>query len=92
MKRKDYNEVTNKIVAVEQVLSRGQRIPSIELVFKTSGYNRTGGHKVYIDFKCAEELLQKLKVETTSIQSKYFPSEYYDKLAKPLEALFCDRA
>jgi len=88
MKRKDYNEVTNKIVAVEQVLSRGQRIPALELVFKTDGFNRHGGHKVYIDFKCAKELLEKLKVETTSIESKYFPSEYYDRLTKPLETLF----
>lgn len=91
MKRKDYNEVTNKIVNVEQVLSRGQRVPALELVFKTSGFNRLGGHKVYIDYKCAMELLEKLKVETTSIQSKYFPGEYYDKLTAPLQALFCDR-
>jgi hypothetical protein len=92
MKRKDFSEVVNKIVNVEQVVSRGQRIPSIELVFKPSGYNRTGGHKVYIDYKCAEELLKKLKVETTSIQSKYFPHEYYDRLTKPLETLFSYRA
>jgi len=91
MKRKDYNEVTNKIVSVEQVLSRGNRVPSIELVFKTDGFNRAGGHKVYIDFKCAKELLEKLKVETTSIESKYFPGEYYDKLTKPLETLFFNR-
>lgn len=91
MKRKAYNEVTNKIVNVEQVLSRGQRVPSIELTFKTSGHNRLGGHKVYIDYKCAEELLIKLKVETTAIQSKYFPSEYFDKLTAPLQTLFCDR-
>lgn len=88
MKRKDYDQVTNKIVNVEQVLSRGQRIPSIELTFKTSGYNRFEGHKVYIDFKCAQELLNKLKVETSAIESKYFPSEYYDRLTKPLETLF----
>lgn len=91
MKRKDYNEVTHKIVNVEQVLSRGSRVPSIELIFKTSGFNRVGGHKVYIDYKCAEELLKKLKVETTQIQSKYFPNEYYDKLTKPLVSLLCDR-
>ena len=90
MKRKDYNEITNKIVKVEQALSRGQRIPSIELIFKTDGFNRIGGHKVYIDYKCAKELLEKLKVETTTIESKYFPNEYFDKLTKPLEALFCD--
>lgn len=91
MKRKDYNEVTNKIVNVEQVLARGERVPALELTFKTSGYNRLGGHKVYIDYRCAEELLKKLKVETSSIQSKYYPGEYFDKLTAPLETLFCDR-
>lgn len=92
MKRKDYDQVINKIVRVEQVISRGQRIPTLELTFKTSGYNREEGHKVYIDFKCAEELLKKLKVETTAIESKYFPHEYYDRLTRPLETLFGNRA
>jgi len=89
MKRKDYNEITNKIVNVEQVLSRGQRVPVLELTFKESGYSRIGGHRVYIDYKCAEELLKKLNIETNNLKSKYLPSEYYDKLTEPLKSLFC---
>jgi len=82
MKRKDYNEITNKIVNASQVLSRGQRVPSIELVFKESGYNKVGGHKVYVDYKCAKELVSKLTEIINSMESKYFVNEYYDKLLK----------
>lgn len=82
MKRKDYNEITNKIVKAEQVLARGQRVPSIELIFKESGYSKIGGHKVYIDYECAKELVSKLSEIIDSMQSKYFVNEYYDKLLK----------
>lgn len=87
MKRKDYCEVTNKIVSTEQVLARGHRAPAIELTFKVSGHNRTGGHRVYIDYRCAQELITKLQKEIDSIESKYFVNEYYNRLHRPLEAL-----
>jgi len=82
MKRKDYNEVTNKIVNVDQVIARGQREPALELVFKTDGYNRIGGHKVYIDYKCAKELLSKLDINIREIESKYFPNEFYKRIQR----------
>ena len=82
MKRKDYNEVTNKIVNTELVLSRGQRVPSIEIVFKESGFNRTSGHKVYIDYKCGKELIVKLTEIINNMEAKYFVNEYYDRLLK----------
>ena len=87
MKRKDYGDVTNRIVSTEQVLARGLRAPAIELTFKTSGHNRTGGHRVYIDYKCAQELITKLQKEIDSIESKYFVNEYYNRLHRPLETL-----
>jgi hypothetical protein len=80
MKRKDYNEVVNKIVNIEQVLARGQREPALELTFKTSGYNRLGGHKVYIDYKCAKELVAKLNSNIDSVKSKYFANEFYTEM------------
>jgi len=84
MKRKDYNEIINKIVSVEPVLSRGQRIPSLELIFKENGYNRLSGHKIYIDYKCAKELLQKLDLTIREVETKYFPHEFYERLSKAL--------
>ena len=80
MKRKDYNEVVNKIVNIEQVLARGQREPAFELTFKTSGYNRLGGYKVYIDYKCAKELVTKLNSNIDSVKSKYFANEFYAEM------------
>jgi len=88
MKRKDYNEVTNKIVNVDQVIARGQREPVIELIFKTSGYNRLEGHKVYIDFKCAQELYSKLETNIREIESKYHPQEFYDRLQRSVDKIF----
>jgi hypothetical protein len=88
MKRKDYNEVVNKIVNIEQVLARGQREPALELTFKTSGYNRLGGHKVYIDYKCAKELAAKLSSNIDSVKSKYFAKEFYDDLHNSKEYLY----
>ena len=88
MQRKDYNEVTNKIVNIEEVVSRGQREPVFELTFKTSGYNRTGGHRVYIDYQCGKELLKKLSTHIDNVQSKYFVDEYYQRIQRPQEKMF----
>ena len=87
MKRKEYNEVTNKIVNIEQVLSRGLREPALELTFKTSGFNRIGGHKVYIDYKCAKELVTKLQTHISNIQSKYHANEFYENLRRSQEQM-----
>ena len=57
-KRKEYNAVLNKIVNTSKVISRGQRVPVIELTFKPDGY-RKDGHLVYIDYKCAKEMIEK---------------------------------
>jgi hypothetical protein len=91
MKRKEYGEVTNKIVNVEQVIARGQREPVIELVFKTSGYNRLDGHKVYIDYKCAKELISKLEVNIREVESKYHPYEFYNRLQRSADEILCGR-
>jgi len=61
MKRKEYSEVTNKIVNVDQVLSRGQREPVLELTFKTSGHNRLEGHRVYITISVHRNYIKNLK-------------------------------
>lgn len=82
MKRKEYNEITNKIVGVDQVIGRGQRTPVLELIFKTDGHNRIGGHKVYIDYKCAKELLSKLEINTKEIESKYYCHEFYERIQR----------
>ena len=87
MKRKDYNEVTNKIVNVDQVIARGQREPVIELVFKTSGYNRMEGHKVYIDYKCAKGLIQKLELNIREVESKYYPQAFYERLQRSVDQI-----
>jgi hypothetical protein len=87
MKRKEYNEVTNKIVNVDQVLSRGHREPVFELTFKTSGYNRFEGHKVYIDFKCAQELLTKLNTSVRDVESKYRPHSFYERLQRSVDQI-----
>jgi hypothetical protein len=89
MKRKEYNEVTNKIVNIELVTTRGCRVPILELTFKESGHNRLGGHKVYIDYNCAKELSRKINDNIRDLQSKYFANEYYDKLLQPVEQMFC---
>jgi len=89
MKRKEIYSIKNKIVNVEQVLDRGERVPLLELEFKQSGFIRTGGHKVYIDYKCALELQKKITNHIDVIQSKYFASEYYNKIhGNPTEQLF----
>jgi len=82
MKRKDYNEITNKIVNVDKVIARGQREPVIEFTFKPDGFNRTGGHKVYIDYKCAKELLTKLDTNIREIETKYYPNEFYERIQR----------
>jgi len=89
MKRKNYDNVINKIVNVEEVVSRGQRLPSIELCFKENGFNRLGGHSVYIDYKCAKELHEKLSSIIRLMESKYFPNEYYDRLFRSEEEILC---
>lgn len=89
MKRKDYNETTNKIVNVDQVIARGQREPVLELVFKSDGYNRIGGHKVYIDYKCAKELLIKLTNNIQEIESKYHPNEFYERIQRSQRTILC---
>lgn len=87
MKRKEYNEVTNKIVNVDQVISRGQREPVFELTFKTSGYNRFEGSRVYIDFRCAQELLKKLEPSVREVESKYHPFAFYERLQRTVEEI-----
>lgn len=89
MKRKEIYSIKNKIVNVEQVLDRGERVPLLELEFKQSGFHRTAGHKVFIDYACALELQKKIALHVNSIQSKYFASEFYNKIhGKPTEQLF----
>ena len=80
MKRKEYNAIKNKIVNITPVLSRGERVPIIELEFKENGFSRTGGQLVYIDYKCAKELIKKLQDNLDVMRSKYFPQEFYDSL------------
>jgi len=88
MKRKEYNEVTNKIVNIDTVLTRGSRVPILELTFKESGHNRIGGHRVYIDYKCAQELSNKISEVLRDMQSKYFVSEYYDNTLRTINQMF----
>jgi len=83
VKRKDIDNVTNKIVNITQVIGRGQRVPLIELEFKANGFTKNNGHKVYIDYNCAKELLNKINNNIDIMQSKYFVNEYYEKLTKP---------
>lgn len=86
MKRKDVNETINKIVNVDQVVARGHREPILEINFKENGFNRFGGHKVYIDYKCAKELLEKLKTNIREVESKYYPHEFYERIQKSADA------
>jgi len=88
MKRKEYNEVTNKIVNIDTVLARGQREPVFELTFKTSGYNRMEGHRVYIDYKCAKELITKLNSNINNIESQFFPNEFYERIHRSSDKMF----
>jgi len=80
MKRKEYNAIKNKIVNITPVLSRGERVPIIELEFKENGFSRAGGQLVYIDYECAKELIKKLQDNLDIMRSKYFPQEFYDSL------------
>jgi len=89
VKRKDYNNIINKIVNVEEVISRGQRLPSLELNFKENGFNKLGGHTVYIDFKCAKELVEKLQSTIRVMESKYYPNEFYNRLFRSAEEILC---
>lgn len=84
MKRKEHSEVVNKIVSIEQALSRGQRTPCLELTFKENGFNRFNGHRIYVDYKCAKELQQKLDTIIREVETKYFPYEFYNRLDKAL--------
>jgi len=83
MKRKEINEITNKIVNVEKVVGRGHRVPLIELTFKENGFNKINGHKVYIDFKCAKELFEKINLNLKEIESTYYPNEFYNRFFGP---------
>ena len=87
MKRKEYSEVTNKIINVDQVLSRGQPEPVLELTFKTSGHNRLEGHRVYIDYKCAQELYKKLEINIREVESKYHPQDFYERLQRSVNQI-----
>jgi len=82
VKRKEINEITNKIVNVDQVIGRGHREPVLELTFKENGFNRLGGHKVYIDYKCAQELVNKLSTNIREVESKYYPHEFYERIQR----------
>lgn len=81
-KRKDYNAVTNKIINTTKVLARGQRVPVIELNFKPDGFQREGGHQVYVDYKCAKEVVQKLSEQIREIESSYYPYELLERINK----------
>lgn len=81
-KRKEYDAVTNKIVNTSKVLARGQRVPVIELNFKPDGFKKEGGHQVYVDYKCAKEVVQKLSEQIREIESSYFPYEMFDRINK----------
>lgn len=80
-KRKEYNAVLNKIVNASKVASRGQRVPVIELTFKPDGY-RKDGHLVYVDYKCAKELIKKLNDQVREIETTYFPYEIFNRINK----------
>lgn len=80
-KRKEYNAITNKIVNTTKVLSRGQRVPVIEMTFKPDGYRRDG-HQVYIDYACAKEAVQKLNEQIREIESTYFPYQLFERINK----------
>jgi hypothetical protein len=80
-KRKEHGAVLNKIVNTDKVLSRGQRVPVLELTFKQDGYRRDG-HQVYVDYKCAKELIQKLDTQIREIEASYFPAELYNRINK----------
>ena len=80
-KRKEHGATLNKIVNTGKVLSRGQRVPALELTFKQDGYRRDG-HQVYIDYRCAVELMQKLSVQVQEIEAAYFPAELHNRINK----------
>jgi len=81
-KRKEYNAITNKIVNTTKVLARGQRVPVVELNFKPDGFQKNNGHQVYVDYKCAKELIQKLSEQVREIESSYYPHEMFDRINK----------
>jgi hypothetical protein len=81
-KRKDYKAITNKIVNTSKVIARGQRVPVLELNFKPSGFTKEGGHQVYIDYKCAKEVIEKLSEQVREIESSYFPYEMFNRINK----------
>lgn len=81
-KRKDYEAVTNKIVNTSKVLARGQRVPVIELNFKPNGFIKDGGHQVYIDYKCAKEVVDKLSEQIREIESTYYPCALFERINK----------
>ena len=83
MKRKDVYESINKIVNINQVIGRGQRVPLIEIEFKPNGFSKLSGHRIYVDYKCAKELLKKIDDSVNNLESKYFVNEYYDRIHKP---------
>lgn len=80
MKRKDAYETVNKIVNISQVLGRGQRVPLIEIEFKPDGFSKLTGHRVYVDYACAKELLKKIDDNVDSVESKYFAHEHYNRI------------
>jgi len=82
MKRKDTYETVNKIVNINQVLGRGQRVPLIEIEFKPNGFSKLSGHRIYVDYKCAKELLKKIDDNVNNLESKYFVNEFYDRIHK----------
>lgn len=82
LKRKEYNAIINKIVKTNKVLSRGQRVPVIELNFKPNGFSKDNGHTVYVDYKCAKELLAKIDTEIREIEASYFPFEMINRINK----------
>lgn len=87
-KRKDYNAVTNKIVNTTKVLARGQRVPVIELNFKPDGFQKEGGHQVYVDYTCAKEVIEKLSEQIREIESTYYPHKLFERINNRVNEAF----
>lgn len=75
MKTKDSYTITNRYVTLSNARARGERLPLIELVFKSNA-DEKGGSKVYVDYKGAKDLLNNLKENIRNIDVTYRPYEY----------------
>jgi len=75
MKIKDSYTITNRFVTLSNAKARGERLPLIELVFK-SNKDEKGGSKVYVDYNGAKALLSNLQDNIKNIDITYRPYEY----------------